>query len=133
MGQRQHGLLDQKGCVLELLQRNGEVNIPWVISSRGYGYLWNSPAIGRAEFGNTLTRWVAEAAHQIDYWVATGNPAELLDRYAEATGRAPAFPAWASGFWQSTAPVSSMPTGSPTTFSWMPMCNAPSSRGSGRR
>jgi alpha-D-xyloside xylohydrolase len=101
MGQRQHGLLDQKGCVLELLQRNGEVNIPWVISSRGYGYLWNSPAIGRAEFGNTLTRWVAEAAHQIDYWVATGNPAELLDRYAEATGRAPAFPAWASGFWQS--------------------------------
>jgi alpha-D-xyloside xylohydrolase len=72
-----------------------------VISSRGYGYLWNSPAIGRAEFGNTLTRWVAEAAHQIDYWIATGNPAELLDRYAEATGRAPAFPAWASGFWQS--------------------------------
>lgn len=98
MGQRQHGLLDQKGCVLELLQRNGEVNIPWVISSRGYGFLWNSPAIGRAEFGHTLTRWVAEAAHQLDYWVTAGRPAELLDHYAQATGRAPAFPAWASGF-----------------------------------
>ncbi len=101
MGQRQHGLLDQKGCVLELLQRNGEVNIPWVISSRGYGFLWNTPAVGRAEFGQTLTRWVAEAAHQIDYWVTVGSPAELLDRYADVTGRSPAFPAWASGFWQS--------------------------------
>ena len=100
MGQRQHGLLDQKGCVLELLQRNAEVSIPFAVSSLGYGFLWNSPAVGRVEFGRSITRWVAEAAHQLDYWVTAGSPAELLRNYAEVTGHAPAFPHWASGFWQ---------------------------------
>lgn len=101
MGQRQHGLLDQKGCVLELLQRNGEVNIPFALSSRGYGFLWNTPATGRVEFGNSLTRWVADAGWQVDYWVAAGTPREILLAYADATGHAPPFPAWATGFWQS--------------------------------
>jgi len=100
MGQRQHGLLDQKGCVLELLQRNAEVSIPFAISSLGYGFLWNSPAVGRVEFGQSLTRWVADAAHQLDYWVTAGSPAEMLRNYAEVTGHAPDFPYWASGFWQ---------------------------------
>ena len=100
MGQRQHGLLDQKGCVLELLQRNAEVSIPFAVSSLGYGFLWNSPAVGRVEFGRSITRWVAEAAHQLDYWITAGSPAELLRNYAEVTGHAPAFPHWASGFWQ---------------------------------
>ncbi len=101
MGQRQHGLLDQKGCVLELLQRNAEVSIPFAVSSRGYGFLWNNPAVGRVEFGRTLTRWVAEAGWQLDYWVTAGSPAQILRHYADATGHAPDFPAWASGFWQS--------------------------------
>jgi alpha-D-xyloside xylohydrolase len=100
MGQRQHGLLNQKGCVLELLQRNAEVSIPFATSSLGYGFLWNSPAVGRVEFGKSLTRWVADAAHQLDYWVTAGSPAELLRNYAEVTGHAPDFPYWASGFWQ---------------------------------
>ena len=75
MGQRQHGRLDQKGMVLELVQRNGEVSIPFMVSSRGYGLLWNLPAVGRAEFATNGTRWVADAARQIDYWVTAGEPA----------------------------------------------------------
>lgn len=101
MGQRQHGLLDQKGCVLELLQRNTETSIPFAVSSRGYGFLWNNPAVGRAEFGRSLTRWVAEAGWQLDYWVTAGSTAQILRHYADATGHAPDFPEWASGFWQS--------------------------------
>ena len=101
LGQHTHGLFDQKGSVIDLLQRNGEVTIPFLLSSRGYGFLWNSPAIGRVELGNTATRWVADSARQIDYWVTAGSPAEVLCRYADATGKAPGFPDWASGFWQS--------------------------------
>lgn len=37
LGQRQHGYLDQKGCVLDLLHRNTEVSIPFLVSSEGYG------------------------------------------------------------------------------------------------
>ena len=102
LGQHQHGRLDQKGCVIELIQRNTEVTIPFLFSSRGYGFLWNNPAVGRVELGYSATRWVAEAAPQIDYWITTGeNPAEILSNYADVTGHAPEFPQWASGFWQS--------------------------------
>lgn len=101
LGQHQHGLLDQKGCTIELIQRNTEVSIPFLFSSRGYGFLWHNPAIGRVELGYNETRWVAEAAPQLDYWITAGStPAEIMEHYADATGHAPEFPEWASGFWQ---------------------------------
>ena len=102
LGQHQHDRLDQKGCVIELIQRNTEVSIPFLLSSRGYGFLWNNPAIGRVELAQNATRWVSEAAPQIDYWITTGEtPADILSSYADVTGHAPEFPEWASGFWQS--------------------------------
>jgi alpha-D-xyloside xylohydrolase len=101
LGQHGHGLLDQKGTVLDLAQRNGEVTIPFVLSNRGYGLLWNSPAIGRVELAANGTRWVADSARQIDYWVTAGTPVEVLERYADATGHVPLLPGWASGYWQS--------------------------------
>ncbi|NYI07680.1 glycoside hydrolase family 31 protein [Allostreptomyces psammosilenae] len=101
LGQHQHGLLDQKGTVTDLVQRNSEVSIPFTLSSRGYGLLWNSPAVGRVELAVTGTRWVADSARQIDYWITAGDtPADILRRYADATGHAPAFPDWATGYWQ---------------------------------
>src|ERR1700690_674745 len=66
LGQHQHGRLDQKGCVIELIHRNTEVSIPFLFSSRGYGFLWNNPAVGRVELGYNATRWVAEAAPQME-------------------------------------------------------------------
>jgi alpha-D-xyloside xylohydrolase len=102
LGQHQHGRLDQKGTVIDLVQRNSEVSIPFLFSSRGYGLLWNNPAIGRVELGLTGTRWVADSARQIDYWVTTGpGPAAILGNYADATGHPPMLPEWAAGFWQS--------------------------------
>ena len=101
LGQHQHGLLDQKGTVLDLIQRNTEVNVPFALSNRGYGFLWNMPGVGRVELGTNRTRWVADAARQIDYWVTAGpTPAEIVSRYAKATGLPPMLPEWASGFWQ---------------------------------
>lgn len=101
LGQHQHGLLDQKGCVIELHQRNTEIAIPFLVSNRKYGFLWNNPSIGRVELGQNGTRWVAEGSQQLDYYVVCGETyAEILERYADVTGHAPAFPEWASGFWQ---------------------------------
>ncbi|MGE5223649.1 MAG: family 31 glucosidase, partial [Omnitrophica WOR_2 bacterium] len=66
LGQHQHGLLDQKGCVIDLLQRNTEVCIPFLLSNQGYGFLWNNPAVGRVELAENATRWVAESTRQMD-------------------------------------------------------------------
>jgi alpha-D-xyloside xylohydrolase len=102
LGQRTHGRLNLKGLALDLVQRNGEVNIPFVLSDRGYGLLWNVPAVGRVEFAENATRWQAGQAREIDYWLtAAPTPAGILARYADVTGHAPELPAWASGFWQS--------------------------------
>src|SRR6266702_2733479 len=102
LGQHGHGRLDQKGLVLDLVQRNGEVSIPFLVSSRGYGLLWNMPGVGRVELVENGTRWVADSARQIDYWITAGDtPADILTHYADATGHPPMLPEWASGFWQS--------------------------------
>jgi len=101
LGQHQHGRLNQKGCVIELLQRNKEVQIPFLFSSRGYGLLWNNPAVGRVELAQNGTRWVAEATRQLDYWITAGDtPAVIMAHYADATGHVPLLPEWAAGFWQ---------------------------------
>ena len=108
LGQHQHGRFNQKGLVLDLVQRNAEVSIPFVLSNRGYGLLWNSPAVGRVELADNGTRWVADSARQIDYWITTGDsPQNLLANYADATGHSPTFPRWAAGLWQSRLRYSS--------------------------
>jgi alpha-D-xyloside xylohydrolase len=100
LGQHQHGMFDQKGAVIELVQRNSEVSIPFLVSSRGYGFLWNNPAIGRVELAANGTRWVADSARQLDYWITAGDPAAVQRAYADATGHVPMLPEWAAGFWQ---------------------------------
>ena len=101
LGQRRHGLLDQKGCVLELTHRNSQISIPFLVSSRGYGLLWHNPGMGRVELGRTQTRWVADASRLIDYVVTTGDGyTGIMECYADLTGHAPVLPKWAAGFWQ---------------------------------
>ena len=102
MGQHQDGIFDRKGSEVELFQRNTEVAIPVYYSTAGYGFLWNNPAVGRVSFATNGTRWVAEAAREIDYCVFQADtPAEALQRYAALTGTPPEMPAYAAGFWQS--------------------------------
>lgn len=101
MGQYQHPYLNLKGCVLELAQRNSQASVPFVLSSRGYGLLWNNPAVGEAAFGRNLTRWTAQSTAQMDYWVTYGGtPAAVERAYAKATGTVPMMPDYAMGFWQ---------------------------------
>jgi alpha-D-xyloside xylohydrolase len=101
LGQHQHGMLNQKGCVIDLQQRNTEIAIPFVVSSRKYGFLWNNPAIGRVELGSNTTRWVASGTQQLDYVVFAGEDyARVLQRYAGATGFPARLPDWVLGFWQ---------------------------------
>jgi len=102
LGQQQHGRLDLKGCVIDLVQRNTHVVVPFLLSSRGYGFLWHDPSVGRVELGRNGTRWVAEASAGMDYWIVAGStPATILERYTGATGRVPMMPDRAVGFWQS--------------------------------
>ncbi len=101
MGQYQQPYLDLKGADLELAQRNSQASVPFMLSSLGYGFLWNNPAVGRVCFGKNITTWEAYSTKKLDYWVTAGDtPAEIEEAYADATGKVPMMPDYAMGFWQ---------------------------------
>ena len=101
MGQYQQPYLNLKGTMLELAQRNSQISVPFMISSLGYGFLWNNPAVGRVTFAANQTEWIARATKQMDYWITAGdNPKDILTKYTAVTGHAPLFPESLMGLWQ---------------------------------
>ena len=101
MGQYQQPYLNLKGTMLELAQRNSQISVPFMISSLGYGFLWNNPAVGRVTFAANQTEWIARATKQMDYWITAGdNPKDILTKYTGVTGHAPMFPESLMGLWQ---------------------------------
>lgn len=101
MGQYRNARYNLKGCTLELAHRNSQISVPFLLSSRGYGFLWNNPAIGNATFAENVTDWHAYSTKCVDYWVtAAQTPAEILERYTEVTGHASPLPESLYGLWQ---------------------------------
>lgn len=101
MGQYQHRRLDKKGATLELAHRNSQASVPFYVSTRGYGFLWNNPAIGTATFGTNKTEWTARSTRKLDYFITAGDtPAEIEYQYSAATGRTPMMPEYGMGYWQ---------------------------------
>lgn len=101
MGQYQNGIFNLKGSFLELAQRNSQASVPFVVSSLGYGFFWNNPAVGRASFGMNITEWEAMSTKTIDFWITAGDtPAEIHAQYMAVTGKPPMMPEYGLGFWQ---------------------------------
>ena len=81
-------------------------NIPFYLSSRGYGLLVNSP--GKVEF-EVGTERVSQMQFSVpgevlDYYVFYGpDPKDVLDKYTRLAGRPAVPPAWSFGLWLSTS------------------------------
>jgi alpha-D-xyloside xylohydrolase len=69
LGQHQLGLVNIKGYDLELWQRNTEIAVPFLVSSKGYGILWDNNSL--TKFGNPADFAPIPADHIFD---ASGNP-----------------------------------------------------------
>lgn len=101
MGQYQQPYLNLKGADLELAHRNSQASVPFLISSLGYGMLWNNPGIGRAVFGKNIMSFESYGTKALDYWFTAGDgPAEIEQAYALAAGTVPMMPEYGLGFWQ---------------------------------
>lgn len=101
MGQYQDKHLNKKGATLELCHRNSQASVPFFVSSRGYGFLWNNPAIGTATFATNRTEWTARSTRKLDYFITCGDtPADIERNYSAATGRTPMMPEYGLGYWQ---------------------------------
>ncbi|KAI5366556.1 putative glycoside hydrolase family 31, galactose mutarotase-like domain superfamily [Septoria linicola] len=101
MGQYQQPYLNLKGADIELAQRNSQASVPFMVSSLGYGLLWNNPAVGRAVLGKNVMSFEGYSTKLIDYWIVAGEtPADIVEAYANVTGKVPMMPEYGLGFWQ---------------------------------
>ncbi len=101
MGQYQQDFLDLKNSKLELAHRNSQASVPFVLSSKGYGMLWNNPAIGDVSFAKNVTEWHALSTKEMDFWITCGDqPKDIEEQYAAVTGTVPMMPDYGLGYWQ---------------------------------
>jgi alpha-D-xyloside xylohydrolase len=79
--------------------------IPVLLSTRGYGLMWDNYSESDfygAEAGNTRFTYVAESGRMVDYYFFYGPSFDqIIDHYRDITGRAPMYPKWAFGLFQS--------------------------------
>lgn len=106
-GLGQHpGIFNYKGHTITLIQRNWDVAIPFLISSKGYGILWDNYSMTRvSSFKDDESEkliWWSEVADAIDYYFIYGPKLDdVIASYRWLTGEAPLLPKWAYGYWQS--------------------------------
>jgi len=76
LGQHQQGLLNYRGTQVSLLQQNSEVAIPFMVSSKNYGLLWDNYSISR--FGDCREY---EPMSSLSLFTTDGTPGGLTATY----------------------------------------------------
>ncbi|MEI8004711.1 MAG: TIM-barrel domain-containing protein [Bacteroidota bacterium] len=102
LGQHQDGVMNWHNKSQSLIQKNMEVALPFLVSTRNYGILWDNPSQTEYKSGETGMSFWSEVADAIDFYVITGkNADEVIAGYRKLTGPVPMLPRWAFGYWQS--------------------------------
>jgi alpha-D-xyloside xylohydrolase len=102
LGQHQAGAWNYHGEAVDLMQNNTNISVPFFVSTRGYGILWNNTS--RSLFDNRFLHALyltSDVADSVDYYLLYGPDFDhIIAAYRELTGEAPMFGKWAYGFWQ---------------------------------
>ncbi|QKJ18479.1 alpha-xylosidase [Microbacterium hominis] len=112
LGER-FGPLVKNGQTVEVWNADGGTsseqaykNVPFYLSSAGYGVLVNDPGHVSFEVGSESVERVqfSVSGEALEYFVFAGpTPKDVLNRYTALTGRPPVVPAWSYGLWLSTS------------------------------
>ncbi len=102
LGQHQRGTMNQRNQTLLLKQRNRQIDIPYFYSTRGYGLFWDNTSTTIFKDTAGVTFFDSTVGDGVDYYFLKSDDADQgLARWEELTGKAPMFPRWAFGYWQS--------------------------------
>ncbi|HEX9006058.1 MAG TPA: TIM-barrel domain-containing protein, partial [Bacteroidota bacterium] len=102
LGQFEDGTVNYRGHDIVLVQNNRHIVVPFLVSSRCYGILWDNYSDTRFHDGPDGTTLLSEVGDGINYYFIAGRSIDdVIAGYREATGRVPMFPRWAFGYWQS--------------------------------
>ncbi|MDR3723412.1 MAG: glycoside hydrolase family 31 protein [Terracidiphilus sp.] len=107
LGQNQEGFLDLRGhvvhCWNDYNAPGGQSScVPFLISNKGYGLLWDNPSKTTVEVGfNEKTRWTSQAGDRVSFFVIAGStPDEIFAGYRLLTGPTHMLPRSAYGYIQ---------------------------------
>lgn len=111
LGQHQQKIMNYKGKTLTLDQQNTEIALPFLVTTSGYGLLWDnySSTIFNGNLtSNTSYQFSSESGKMVDYYFMYGPEFDdIIADYRMASGAAPLFPKWAYGLFQSKDKYSS--------------------------
>jgi len=97
--------INYKGRNQQMLIKYMTGAIPVLLSTKGYGLLWDNYAASNfygAEANNTKFKYVSESSREVDYYFFYGPDFDhIIDLYRTATGKAPMYPKWSFGLFQS--------------------------------
>lgn len=101
LGQYQNGLMNWRGHEATLIHGNVSVAVPFLLSTDGWGMLWDNPSHTEFQDGPDGMRLWSEVADGIDYAICVGPDADaVIAGYRLLTGTAPLFPRAFYGFIQ---------------------------------
>lgn len=110
LGQQQKGWMDLRDheirCWHDYSAIGGEdVCVPFVVSSRGYGLVWDNPSKTTVDLGfNGQNVWSSEVGDRVSYFVIAGQTSdEIYEGYRLLTGVTHMLPRAAYGYIQSKA------------------------------
>lgn len=102
LGSQQRGKMSQRNVTLNMVQGNTDDYIPFFQSVKGYGLFWDN--YSPTQFVDNLegTSFKSDVGDCIDYYFMYGGNADgVIANMRDLTGRAPMFPLWTFGYWQS--------------------------------
>jgi alpha-D-xyloside xylohydrolase len=107
LGQNQEGYLDRRGhvvrCAHDYNAPSGQsVCVPFVVTNKGYGMVWDNPSATTVAFGfNDTTRWTSDVGQRVSFFVIAGKTYdEIYSGYRLLTGDTPMLPKSAYGYIQ---------------------------------
>jgi alpha-D-xyloside xylohydrolase len=107
LGQNQEGYLDHRGHVVRSWHdynatAGASVGIPFVVTNKGYGLIWDNPSKTTIEPGfNDQTRWSSEVGQRVSFFVIAGATTdEIYAGYRQLTGETPLLTKGTYGFIQ---------------------------------
>jgi alpha-D-xyloside xylohydrolase len=107
LGQNQEGYLDRRGhvvrCAHDYNAPGGQsVCVPFVVTNKGYGIVWDNPAKTTVSFGfNDRTTWTSDVGQRVSFFVIAGKTYdEIYEGYRLLTGDTPMLPKSAYGYIQ---------------------------------
>ncbi|MDF7799058.1 glycoside hydrolase family 31 protein [Pontiellaceae bacterium B1224] len=102
LGSHEEGYGNLRGKSQQLYQQNMKMVVPCLVSTKGYGLMWDCSSAMVFHDDAYGSYWWAECVDQVDYYfIGGGNASAVARNYYALTGAPPMLPRWAFGYVQS--------------------------------